>query len=112
MFSSSFRTIDLTGSPCIAVPVRTFVICDWKKNREGLHVYSDKRWSNATDQQAPSQVKLESISAIARYLPHTIPTYLTMQILTLQHHGLPICHCGKCESDIFCLRHSVGAFLR
>jgi len=35
MFSTSLRTIDLTGSPCIANASSTFVMCN-RKNCEGV----------------------------------------------------------------------------
>jgi hypothetical protein len=65
MFSSSVRPIDLTGLPFIAGSLRTFVMCDWKKNREGLPAYSDKHRRRASARQARSRAKLAWFRASA-----------------------------------------------
>jgi hypothetical protein len=64
MFSTSLRTIDLTGSPCIANPSSTFVMCN-RKNCEGFRLHCDKHCARAIAQQAHSRAKLRPFSAIA-----------------------------------------------
>jgi len=68
MFSTSLRTIDLTGSPCIANPSSTFVMC----NRKNCEEVSPSLWQALRRRDCPTSASAGQTEAVFGHRLHRL----------------------------------------